>query len=111
MCGDFTFDAEEFQRVRAEWEELQRQVAMAGERFRELDWTTSRAPAQDPATTAFLDKARAAVAAAQGSHAMMRSYVDGYLRLLERTAAGYTGEDAEAARRIDSAAPDAGTTA
>lgn len=105
MSGGFTFDAEEFRRVRAEWEALQRQVGVAGEQFRELMWTTSQLPAQDRATTAFLARARAAVDASQTSNAMLRSYVDEYLKLLDQTAAEYTGEDAEAAREVNRAAP------
>lgn len=100
MCGDFTFDAEEFQRVRAEWEELGRQVAVAGERFGELIWSTSQVPAGDPATAAFLARARAAVDAAQVSNGALKSYVDGYLSLLDGTAAEYTAQDAQGARDI-----------
>ena len=100
MCSDFMFDPEEFRRVRAEWEELQRQVGQARGRFQDLVRSTFQLPAEDVVTRGFLERARAAVDAAHVSNGALRSYVDAYLANLERTAATYASGDADNARLL-----------
>lgn len=103
MCSDFMFDPEEFRRVKAEWEELQRLVGHAQGQFQDLFRSTSQLPAEDVVTRGFLERARAAVDAARVSNEALGSYVDAYLTNLEQTAAAYARSEADNARLIEGA--------
>lgn len=103
MSTGFAFDDAEFQAVLRDWRDLRAQLDAARRRFAALAELSARRPADDLASQTFQIRARRAVLAATASDEAVRSYVDGCIGRLERTAPAYVSTDIDGVTRLDRA--------
>lgn len=100
MATTFTFDADEFKAVVAEWEKLLAELKEQRAVFKDLQGLAAQPPAEDEATQAFLQQARTALQSAHGSGEALLDYVERFLGNLRMASTKYVATDTNGANVI-----------